>query len=89
MFGGRAGPGTIEPSARRQPPYSELTCQPDRAILGAMDGVGSGAAKAGPSEALRTIEPFSELTCQPDRAILRAMDGAGSGAAKIGAVRAR
>ena len=31
-------------------PYCELTCQPDRAILRAMDGAGSGAAKTGRSE---------------------------------------
>ena len=33
------------------PPYSELTCQPDRGILRAMDGAGSGTVKTGRSGA--------------------------------------
>ena len=32
------------------PPISELTCQPGRGILRAMDRAGSGAVKTGPSE---------------------------------------
>ena len=41
-------PSNVRQAEKR--PYSELTRQPGRGILRAMDSAGTGAAKTGPSE---------------------------------------